>query len=370
MKWTKALLLFLLFLSLPTGMCGQSDTADVKSIVPFWQRFSFHTNAMEWVLTIPNVGLEFDLGRTEDTRYSLLFTGKYNWQTKHTIQPRLVFNLISAQVEARKYWRTGGGMRRIEKRDSTVGFFQGFFSKFRHNHLSGRTISDGDARSWRAYYVGLYAGMDKYTINLSGDGKMGRSFNGGLSAGFTMPLYSFKGGSGIDFELGASAGLKLTKFWNFKYEEETACYARQNEESWHIVPFPVLHEVRVGVVYRFNSISNKVKNGAERYEKAFDRRQDARLTREQHYSFEVLRKDSIRKEHLRAKEMERIADSLDDVRKDSLKQVKRALKKERKNKKATTKVEQATKKKTVAVIISDEQWNALPTKQRKGGMRG
>ncbi len=314
-----------------------SDTTKVYETVPFWKRFSVHTNALEWALTVPNLGLEFDLGKTENTRYSLLFTGKYNGQTEHTIQPRWVFNVIAAQVEVRKYWRTGGGEKVMDRpeaqdkegkdtigcfkkafaRDTTVNVFTALFRKFRHNRLSGRTISNQTARVWRAYYVGLYVGADKYTINLGGDGKMGRSLNGGVSFGFTMPMYAFKGGSSVDLDLGVSVGGKMTKYWNIGYDEETACYTNKagDFKSWHIVPYPVVHEIRVGVAYRFNSIGNKVKNQAERYKSWYKTQVKRRSVREDSAQARYYRNLDAVKARKAEKKAEVYADSLADLRK-------------------------------------------------------
>ena len=66
------------------------------------------TNAVDWIVATPNLGVEFDLAGNEKTRFSILMNGKYNWNTHHSIQPRIVYNVAAGSVEARKYWRTGG----------------------------------------------------------------------------------------------------------------------------------------------------------------------------------------------------------------------------------------------------------------------
>ena len=69
------------------------------------------TNAVDWIVATPNLGVEFDLAGNEKTRFSILMNGKYNWNTHHSIQPRIVYNVAAGSVEARKYWRTGGSIR-------------------------------------------------------------------------------------------------------------------------------------------------------------------------------------------------------------------------------------------------------------------
>lgn len=80
-----------------------------KESWPFYKRISFHTNVVDWALTTPNFGVEVDLQGTEETRFSLLVNGKFNWNTDHIISPRLVWNIQSGAVELRKYWRTSSG---------------------------------------------------------------------------------------------------------------------------------------------------------------------------------------------------------------------------------------------------------------------
>ena len=98
--WCPAISLF----AMPSRTYGDGDVDTLS----FGQRFSFHTNALDWLLTTPNVGVEFDLGRTSRTHYSILLKGRYNWNTHHTTPPRWIYNIGAVSVEARKYWRTGG----------------------------------------------------------------------------------------------------------------------------------------------------------------------------------------------------------------------------------------------------------------------
>ena len=77
----------------------------------FGTRFSFHTNMVDWAMTLPNIGLEFDLRRSSHNlhrnRRSLFFNIKYNGSTKENHRPKYVFNYMQLRAEYRKYWRTG-----------------------------------------------------------------------------------------------------------------------------------------------------------------------------------------------------------------------------------------------------------------------
>ena len=154
----------------------------------FIRRVSIHTNALDWFMTIPNLGIEYDLLNSEENRFSVLLQGKYNWNTSHSFKPRYVLNVANVSVEFRKYWRTGHDetmtINKWVTRDTTVSRVRWFFKKFRHNVLSGRTLAR--PRDWRAYYVGLYAGYDQYSLACFGKGIQGKGINLGISAGWSV----------------------------------------------------------------------------------------------------------------------------------------------------------------------------------------
>ena len=79
-------------------------------------------------------------------------------------------------------------------------------------------------RVWRAYYVGVYAGYEKYTISLGRKGKQGDSYNFGFTGGWSVPLYPFKDGRSVDLDLGLAVGAKMTAYDKFGYDEEYGCY--------------------------------------------------------------------------------------------------------------------------------------------------
>lgn len=270
----------------PAIFYGQalSGTKDVRhDTVPFLKRWSIMTNAVDWIVATPNLGVEFDLAGNEKTRFSILMNGKYNWNTHHSIQPRIVYNVAAGSVEARKYWRTGGSIRGAmerytkDNRDTTISLPLWGFRRFRRNVLSGRTFMN--PRVWRAYYVGVYAGYEKYTISLGRKGKQGDSYNFGFTGGWSVPLYPFKDGRSVDLDLGLAVGAKMTAYDKFGYDEEYGCYTYQGSKGRHIVPFPVVQDIHLSFVFRFRSIGKKVQGGAERYDEWDTRQKEKRNER-------------------------------------------------------------------------------------------
>lgn len=298
----------------------------------FIKRISFHTNAVDWAMLIPNLGLEVDIKDTPRNNYSVALFGKFNGRSMHG---KFVFNVNAVRVEARKYWRTGKygtkdkyfkeyeklytgsnysnvdslagisyyvdtlkakikeigltvdehgrkfeslqdttGMTQAEKdsldfADDSLGikesrfrkWFYNTYHKVRRNVISGRTLDN--PRNWRAYYVGVWAGVDNWSISFTGKGNQGNGVGAGIVAGYTLPLFSQKyprEGS-LDLDFGLAAGWKAVKYEGYRYEEATQHYVydpSSSHPSWKIVPYPIIQDIHVSLVWRFRGIKHKV----------------------------------------------------------------------------------------------------------------
>ena len=247
--------------------------------VPFYRRLSFHTNLIDWAIATPNASVEIDLSGKKRNQYSLLFTGKWNPATKnHTISPRWVYNVSSVKGELRRYWRTGNqeevSLPAIE-RDTTLW---GPFSKLsylRRRYLSSRYVRH--PRYWRAYYLGLYGAMNRFSICIDGDGKQGDAYSFGLSGGWTVPLYKHLDGSGWDIDFGVSAGVMMTEYDEYKYVRESACYEYIKTQPRSVMP--MVQDVHISLVYRLRSIDNKALYGATRFKLREERRAEREAKR-------------------------------------------------------------------------------------------
>ena len=228
--------------------------------VPFYRLFSFHTNLVDWVLMTPNMSVEIDLSNRQSSRFSLLFTGKWN-PAKNT-NHRWAYNVSTIKGELRKYWRTGNQEKvslPVIERDTTLWFPLSKWSYYRRKHLSGRYLIH--PRYWRAYYVGLYGAYNQFTIYLNGDGKQGDSYACGLSAGWSIPLYKHLDGSGWDLDIGASAGLMMSAYDQYSRKSGKSVLTNKKERFIH----PMVQDVHFSLVYRLRSIDKKVLYGAERF---------------------------------------------------------------------------------------------------------
>lgn len=277
----------------PQASKRYANRAQQDTIVDFKDRWSFRTNAVDWLLTVPNVAVEFDLSNSVYNKWTLSLEGKWNWQTAHNYLPYNVFNLWEVRTEARKYWRTEyrGNVGKLTLKER-------LFSKQRKR-----------PRYWRAYYLGVYAHAGNYSFKFGNEGVQGDMYGAGVSGGYSIPLYSYRENY-IDIEFGGSVGVVATKNYRYKLDRENNAYVPSGQsKGMHVVPFPVVTDLRVSFIYRFSSIKDKYK-----------RVDYVKIQARQQRKMEKKRlKDSIRTAEI-------IADSLQRVRKafvkDSIKQAR------------------------------------------------
>lgn len=244
----------------------------------FIKRWSIHTNMVDWLLTLPNIGLEFDLSGNTRTHWSIAVSGRINPKTNHSFSPKFVFNVNSVRGEVRKYWRTGKYGKKVYYHDEYVklvtdrnnpayngdslrGRLYNWKHKMRRNVFSGRTIEN--PRNWRAYYLSAWVAYNQWAINISGSGNQGRGVAAGAGFGYSIPLLPqrFPREGSLDLDLGVSIGWMVAKYDKFKYDEYSGCYVKipeSSHESWSIIPYPIVQDLHIGLVWRFRSIKNKV----------------------------------------------------------------------------------------------------------------
>lgn len=231
---------------------NKRTTAVVHDTLSVKERISIHTNAVDWILLTPNIGLEFDLSNMDWGRNTIFFSGKWNGNSTHTFKPSWVYNRMEILGEYRHYFRTepGGSLRTND--DDKVSL------RDRFDYLVG--TKKKNPRIWRAYYWGAYASYGDYSLKFAKEGKQGTYISAGGSFGFGVPLYTYRNNS-LDFEMGGSLGFVFTKYDTFTYDAESNCYPRlpEKSKSWHILPYPIPTNVRVSFVYRFHGIKNKYK---------------------------------------------------------------------------------------------------------------
>lgn len=235
--------------------------------------------------------MEFDLGHTVRSKRTLNANLKWNWNTSHRYTPSMVFNLFEARGEWRQYFRTR------QRGGAPTTMKEGFIAYFRDNYF---TTKRRKPRDYRAYYWGIYANTSSYNIKLTKEGRQGTAYSAGLSVGYTTGLYGYKNHA-VDLELGASVGLMYTHYDVYRHDAESDCYPVLTEKckEGHLVPFPVVSDVRVAFVYRFVSAKDKYKQSVFR---RADIRQEKRNKLNEQINKMRQRLDSIQSVYKRRKE--------------------------------------------------------------------
>ncbi len=204
----------------------------------FLDRIAIRTNIADWVLLLPNIGMEFDVKNKNWNRWTVGVNVRYNWQTSHTYKPSYVYNLFQVRLEGRQYWRT----RDMGKKRLTS-----------HNHIYEKAISIRRKRAKHpstTWYRGVFVAYNKYSFLLGKEGHQGTSYMAGVSYGIVRPMYAFDNGNSLDLEFGISGGVVYYKDDVYRHDVDNDSYPIVEKKPAQLLKFPMLNEIRVGLIYR------------------------------------------------------------------------------------------------------------------------
>ena len=74
--------------------------------VSFKDRWAFKTNALEWILITPNIGVEFDLSNSVYNKWTLSAQVRWNGGSDQTFSPDFDYSIFDGKLELRRYWRS------------------------------------------------------------------------------------------------------------------------------------------------------------------------------------------------------------------------------------------------------------------------
>ena len=241
-------------------------------------RISLRTNGVDWMMLLANFGVEFDLGKYNWSRNAIGLNVRANWNTKHTYNPGVVYNLFEVRGEFRNYWHT-------RKTTNDLGPHRHTYEKI----LSGRRRRPKHPRT--TWYRGGYLAYDDYSFLFGKEGIQGQAYTLGFQYGVIRPLYIFPSGKSVDLDFGFSAGFCLTDYEKFTHDSQTSSYTTipGSKTGLKIVPFPILTEARVGLVYRVGSKANIYTKYRWRYD--VDLKYQEKVLAELDYRAELRKRD-------------------------------------------------------------------------------
>ena len=150
-----------------------------------------------------------------------------------------------------------------------------------------------------------------YSVKLGKEGRQGQLYGIGVTFGYGIPLYQYEKGA-VDLDLGMSVGLALTKYDAFAHNPDGDYYTVLPESSkgLHIVPFPVISELKVAFVFRKRSIDDKYKRvDQEKLREKMDRRDRKAMQRDSLQQQRALDREKLAAEKAAAAEERRLSDT-------------------------------------------------------------
>lgn len=269
---TALILLMLMCIGMPClhaqGM-KKKQTLNPDSIIPLKHRLAFRTNVIDWAAMLPNVAVEFDLAPKllSNNPWTVGVSAKGNWTTPSVLPNDFFYDITTVRLEFKHYNRT-------------KNFPQGTEKTWLKRILTWYKEKPSLTRTW---FIGPYADFTKYNLKFSSTGHKGIAFGGGVTFGYGRSLYKFKHGV-LDLEASASLGLLYTQYDSYTLSRERNSYEYKEKDIAKFVPYPVISDIRLGFVYRFNSgnsIKDKYKNSStfkdrvEAIKRSFKARRDS-----------------------------------------------------------------------------------------------
>ncbi len=236
---TRSVFAVLLLVACAVSVRAQVPDRSVKvDTLSVANRLSLRTNAVDWVLLVPNIGVEFDLVNKNWSRWALGLDVRGNWQASHTFKQGVVFNVQGAKIELRNYWRP----RQIDGRTVVkhTGFFDRLFS-CRRDVVKRPTV---------VYYRGVYTSLSDFSFKFGSTGRQGTAVMLGVSWGAVRPLFTFANGNSLDLEIGVNVGACFLRWDTYRLIREDNCYRKTWSGTWKMFPIPVPSDARIGFVYR------------------------------------------------------------------------------------------------------------------------
>lgn len=208
-------------------------------------RIALRTNMVDWLLLMPNIGAEFDVKGRNWNRWTVGLNLRGNWQTSHTFNPGIVYNIFEVRLDGRQYWRT---------RDMSTN--RNDLKSHKKYHLWDKAVSIRRKRSkypLTTFNRGLFVAYSNYSLKFGDTGRQGSAITAGISYGIQRPVYDFPNGNSLALEFAASVGAMYTKYNEYGFESEDNCYPLLSEQPWKLVKHPVISSLSVSLVYRLGT---------------------------------------------------------------------------------------------------------------------
>lgn len=236
-----------LMLLLSVGAKAQiMDNGHHVDTLSFAERLTIRTNAVDWVLAVPNIGIEFDIFPQNYNQWSVGVNLRYRPSVSSTNVFPAIFDIFEVSLEGRQYWR--------ERQATPTGYLRPHLMWY-DKILSCRNMMPSHPK-W-IFYRGGYVAYTKYSYFLDRilSGRQGTAYQAGFTWGFTTPLYNFTNGNSLSLECGVSVGAAYTKESKYRYDKRNNIYyytqPEEERDKGQFCKYPVLKDLHVALAYHF-----------------------------------------------------------------------------------------------------------------------
>lgn len=333
---------------------------------------SVSTNLIDWMLIVPNVGVEIPLSKPQYVNGSSLYLeGKASLNANRVYAPDMNYKVFSGKAEFRRHFRFGeqthytiNGEYKTEN-DSIIylnildslscmiratNAVAGFVSGKEYWNNRRRNYVDDLGRS----YVGVFAQYADYSVCLPifnySKGRMGEAAIVGLSLGYQKPFYNFSNRFYLEWEMGGSLGCVLTEFDKYNRVESEVT----GQGKWF---YPMITDLHVSLVLRRHSVQDLYakKKQVSDYSPAQITRIIEDIEKKAEKERVKAEKSQAKEEHKQQQELEKEAEKLE----------KEAMKEQDKLEKESKKLEKASKEQKKLDKEAKKQLKATEKEQAK-----
>lgn len=275
----KKTVLTILALLLLSNVDAQSLNTGAVDTLKIKDRLAFRLNFFDALVTVPNVGVEYDIRNLNYNRWTIGLNLKFRPGVRKELSPSFVYNIFDVRLEARNYWRP----RPIHK-----DYFPPH-DKIYDKLMSLRRTNPHHPKT--TYYRGIYVGYSQYSLlfSESATGHQGRTINLGGTYGIVRNIHRYRNGSSLDLDLGLNVGFSLVKNREYRWNPDYCYTPTTPEKGWKPLLFPVPHDLHVSLVYRPGTKAVTEKyffryDVDDAYKKIYEDRMDSIKTKKETYA--------------------------------------------------------------------------------------
>lgn len=220
---------------------------------------SVSTNLIDWVMVIPNVGVDIPLTNPSYINAASLYVeGRVGLDANTVYLPDLTHKLLSGKIEYRRHFRFGENMDACSWLTRATNTIAEWITS--ESYWKNRKLNKVDDRG--RSYIGFFSQYADYSFyfpfSQHSQGVVGSAAVVGVSLGYQRPLYNFSNRYFLEWEFGGSFGFVISRFDRYDRLES----AITGTGNWY---FPMVTDLHISLVLRKHSVIDLYKKSKNIY---------------------------------------------------------------------------------------------------------